>query len=330
MYDERPDLGPFALYAHVHRPLWVSAAPVAGSLGWDVAWRGIGPSEVPISALRCGFVVFEFDQSADYSGGAVPATSKPPSRTKMPDEVIKASRQREKLAYSRVSYMNAFLAALYSGYSMVQKTAYAVQPPINLDNYFIASMLHGEWKPYNDLRPSLDFTASRHVILELDTLNYAVRVMSACKQALGERYVKLFELIYLACHQYERHQFSSAHAIAWPVVENLIFFMWSRLQSDADVVNGGHTTLNSERRKILNGRDYTTSVVTQFLSMAKHIYDDILQRLDKARKARNAFLHDLASVDSTRAGDAVRLATDLISNLAQVKFTSQLSYAYHL
>ena len=115
----RGPLAAFALY--VLPPTWVAGKPKLSN-HTDVAWEGLGLRDVPITALRNGFVIFEFDESADYAGGAVPAYTLPEDR-KIPLEVTKAKRERDDLGYRRFIYMNAFLLALYSGFSTVQKTA---------------------------------------------------------------------------------------------------------------------------------------------------------------------------------------------------------------
>lgn len=328
MYDPRPGLPAFALY--LEKPVWIGAAPISDTIGRDVVWNGRGPEDVPILALQNGFVIFEFDKSSTYAGGDIPPHDPIPSGTPPPPKLREASLRREELAFARVGYMNAFLKALNSGYSMIERRAQPVQPPVSLDNYYIAVVEAAGWQFFNDLAPKLDFPRVRNHILKLETLDYAIQSMEACRVAFGNQFIKVLELTYVACHQYERHQFSSAHAIAWTVVEHLIFILWDRFQRDADSATGGHTKFNADRRKLLEGRDYSASVVIQFLSLANRIDDDILQRLNEARRTRNAFVHSLAEVQARSSGDVIRLATDLTAKIANIRFTSQLSYSYHL
>lgn len=328
MYEPRPHLPSFALY--LLRPVWVGAAPASSTIGRDVAWSGLGSEGVPIAALTNGFIVFEFDKSPTYSGGEIPPHDPVPLGTPPPAKLREAATRREELAFARVGYMNAFLKALSSAYSIVEGRAQPVQAPVSLDNYYIAILEAGGWQFYNDLAPKIDFPKVRNWVLKLETFDCAIQSMESCRIALGNQYIKALELAYVACHQYERHQFSSAHAIAWTVVEHLIFLLWDHLQKETDSANGGHTKFNNDRRKLLQGRDYSASVVIQFLSLANRIDDDILQRLNEARKTRNAFVHALAEVQATSAGNVIRLATDLIAKIAKIRFTSQLSYSYHL
>jgi|SRR5687767_2516672 hypothetical protein len=106
--------------------------------------------------------------------------------------------------------------------------------------------------------------------------------------------------------------------------------MWSKLQERVSLESGGHTKLTKERRKLLDGRDYSASVVSQILSICSEIDDDLLERLDKARKKRNAFAHSLERVSSDDAGNALRLAADMVTKIIGVRVTSQLSLSFWL
>lgn len=329
MYEESSSLGPFALM--ITRPTWIGAESPTRAEIWNEVWAAVGPFQVPIVGLRCGLLIFEFDKAPAYSGGEIPAYTMEDSVTKIPKHIWDAGKRREELAFSRISYMNAFLATLYSGYAVCEKTSLQVQSPVSLDNYYSASKIDDRWEPLIDLRANpAEFPLHRGRVLKLATLSYAIDVMLKCQTALGEQCIRILELIYIACHQYERHQFSSAHAIGWTIVESLVYLMWTRFRDEIDVTSGGHTSINKDRRKLLDGRDYTASVVIQVLSLANRIDDELLQRLDEARRTRNAFVHDLVPVQAQSASKVIRLATDLVAKIANVEFSSQLTYSYHL
>src|SRR5262245_29464251 len=97
----RPALGAFGF--QILRPTWIGASPTEGSS--PIAWRGLSALGVPIVALRKGFIIFEFDQSDAFRGGAVPPYILPPDRN-IPKDVTLAEQQRDELAYRRFEYMN--------------------------------------------------------------------------------------------------------------------------------------------------------------------------------------------------------------------------------
>ncbi len=236
----RGPLGPFALY--VLRPTWVGGKPKPTNRT-DVAWEGLGLRDVPITALRDGFVIFEFDKSEDYAGGAVPAYALPEDR-RIPQHVTKADRERDDLGYHRFVYMNSFLLALYSGFSTVQKTAKPVQEPADPTHYFGAKRTADGWKTFMGLGREIDYPRERSDNIEVETLDHCLDILREFHTAIGPASLDVLSLTYTACHQYSRHQFSSAHLIAWAAIEALLNVMWRDLQAEIDATSGGHTRMN--------------------------------------------------------------------------------------
>lgn len=321
----QPALGPFALY--LQPPMWIGDAPASPDATTVLVWSGTGPDGVPLHARRDGFIVFDFPAAAPYAGGAVPAYAAEPG-IKLPGKVLKASEDRMTLAYQRFQYMNAFLAALYSGLSTVQQTASQVQEPANPTNYFHAVRRGETFLPYQakiELKP----VTARNVMLP-DTIAHAAELMQCCVKVFEKQGLILLSLVYIACHQYQRHQFAAAHLIAWSVIEKQINHMWEALLNDLDLKNGGRTAISRERRRLLLDHDYTASVVSQMLSLHGRIDDEMLQRLDAARRRRNEFAHRLAAVSADDAGKAIRAATDLMTMLLDFRVTSQLGMSFFL
>ena len=324
----RAALGPFALL--VLRPTWIGGKPQdIQRERTSVAWEGAGSLDVPIVALRDGMIIFQFDKSKHYSGGEVPPYTLPPDR-KIPKGVSQAEDARTQLAYRRFVYMNAFLLALYSACATVQKRGKPVQEPIDPLNYFGARRTDKGWETFSDIGRQVEYPRDRSDDLDPAALTQAKEILLTFNDAIGPASLEVLALTYIACHHYARHQFSSAHLIAWAVIEALQNVMWSTLQKEIDLQNGGHTAMNSDRRKLLAGRDYSASVVSQVLSVARKIDDEALARLDAARRKRNEFAHGLAPIDAEGAGKAIRLATDLITKLAGIPVTSQLSMSFWL
>lgn len=324
--DGQPELGAFAIY--ILRPTWVAKEPNEES--WLVpVWHHLGESDVPISALGNGFVIFEFDKSPKYSGGEVPAYKLPDDR-KIPVNVSDASQARDILAYRRFEYINAFLTALYSGYSTIQKMARTVQEPADPTNYFYATKSEDSWQIYAEIERTFDQPVKRGDILQIETLSHAVDLMQKGAQCFGPSYMRLYSLIYTASYHYARHQFSSAQVIGWSVVEALQNHIWKEYLGGVSENKGGHTKINSQRFRILNGREFSASNISQALSLANKIDDDILERLDESRRKRNKLAHDLDEVTSQDAVKVIRLATDLLTEILGTRVTSQLGLSFWL
>ena len=322
----RPPLGPFALY--ILRPAWIGEVHDP-RCHQEVAWQAVGVENVPIVALRGGFMVFEFNAAVEYSGGDVPAYTLDTDR-RIPTAVTTAEKLRDELAYRRFVYMNAFLLALYSGISTVQKRGTPVQEPVDPTNYFGAKVIAGGWETYSDLGRKFDYPTTRSDHLKIETLDHTNEILHRCFAEFGKSSLELLDLVYIACHQYTRHQFASAHLLAWSAVESMLNVLWLRLQRKANSEFGGHTKFNAERRNLLNGRDYTASIISQILSLCGDVDDNLLSRLDEARRRRNSFAHGLERIKSKDAGSTLRLATDLLTKIAGIRVTCQLSLSFWL
>src|SRR4051812_43398746 len=67
----------------------------------------IGPQGVPIHFRADGIVIFEFDKSNEYSGGAVDSFTADDS-TRTPKQAGKQMASRDTIREKRFKYMNAF------------------------------------------------------------------------------------------------------------------------------------------------------------------------------------------------------------------------------
>lgn len=129
---------------------------------------------------------------------------------------------------------------------------------------------------------------------------------------LAERLSQLLK----ASKEYENHNLSYALLLAWLVIESVLTDKWeSYLRKSADGTSG-KKRINSERNKVLTGRDYTISVITNFLELANEITLDQYSNLDTIRKVRNKIIHgepnfSCSEEDCKRAiGLALELSTE--------------------
>lgn len=222
--------------------------------------------------------------------------------------------------------MNAFLAALYSAFSTVQKTATQVQPPVDPSSYYLGIGAHQHWSIFTP--QSMPYHEGHRGEVKTESLASAVDVLNACVGKFEDKAYTLLSLVYTACHQYALHQFPSAHLIAWSVIEMQINIIWNDLLDRLDDRKGGHTRINNKRRENLTGTSYTASIVTQMLSLHGEIDDELLVALDAARQRRNAFAHRLGPVAADDVGKVLRTATTLISRIVGMRVESQLSLAF--
>lgn len=321
----RPPLPAMAF--EICQPYWIGARPVDSGGQGEMPWQDTGPGDVSIKILRGGLVIFDFPHSANLSGGEIPSHQLQNGEA-YPEQIMEAQAQRKDLMYRRLEYMNAFLMTLYSALAVVGKAGAQVQPPVDPTSYGIAEG-HGErWQIFMT-GPGFQYPPQRQ-IMSLEACTHALEQIRMCHAAFGPVAITMLALTYAACYQYSRHQFSSAHLVAWSVIELQTNVLWSKLLSRLDKKNGGQTEMNRHRRDLLTGRDYTASIVTQMLSLHGEINDEELAALDAARRKRNAFAHALEPVSANDAGKAIRTATDLMSRIAKINVASHLSLGFIL
>ena len=208
--------------------------------------------------------------------------------------MIAAEEARRKLMYDRIEYMNAFSLALTSALSTVQKYGSQVQEPCDPWHHLRGFHNGTYWEVTTGNTLYQLPPEARHLVLQSDTFEDAIGVMQASESTFGTRSVMLLSLVYMACYQYRRHQFASAHLIAWCAVESFVNIIWRNFLADAelrterDETTGqetakGLTAITASRKKLLTGNDYTASIMTQILSLTGKIDDELLDRMNEAQ-----------------------------------------------
>lgn len=312
-----PPMQPFALV--------LSHPSIAiGDQGLQIVWRGLGPFDVPILLRGDGIVIFDFPEAERFAGPPVPGYQ-PVGGEKIPREVTTASDLRTEIGYARLQYMNAWLASYMSAMAYVQKHGIITPPPVDPSGHLKAQIQDGCWIAFNN-DISVVFGAASGTMIDLDVFDYAIRVMDAALQKFGANFTAPLSLFHQSSYQYRLHQFASSHLIAWSLSEQVLNAMWRNYQLEA--ADKAIASIPKERKKVLNGRDYTASIITQILSLSGKLSDDRMKKLDQARKDRNAFAHSLTPIDRKSAQNSMIVAADMLSDLLGIKLAPQLSNSY--
>ncbi len=81
----------------------------------------------------------------------------------------------------------------------------------------------------------------------------------------------------------------------------------------------------SSRKEKLEGRDYTASVKTEMLEINKRINHDLYLHLETARKARNAWAHNMREPETHEVYKAIRAVEGLLRQIKGIHLSLQLS-----
>jgi hypothetical protein len=337
-------------------PVWIGTTPTTIELNGPlinlakiVCSRTLSVG-IRIDAHRDGIFLFDFTGWPEGAPIAIPAHTRVGGR-RLPENVLKAQKESDEHRYKDVSVMNAHLACMSTAMSTVQGHGLAVRQVITPSSYFTTHWDAGGRKvvginPPND--PILAYV-SVHYPLELYT-QQGQRRATTIRTETVERSFDLLEeiltsetpdtllmtnLVYLAATNYGEHDFPTALTFSWTVCEKLLRILWGRYIAEkttaVDDAGKDIQVINKDRRKnLLQGRDYTASVVSETLALAGLLKHDIYLKLTDVRRTRNAWLHELTPITGQDANHSIQTAELFFKEITGIRLAVHLSYGSRL
>lgn len=293
---------------------------------YGIGWTGFGPHSVPIHVRGDGVAIFDFPVSSIFADDGVPAWQ-PDYGKPMPKTVADAERRRLNIAYSRFRFVNAWVAGYMSGMATVQHHGIITPPPADPQNHLKAELRNGRWLVFGS-DGKAKTGAAESTKIKIEVFDSALTLLDEAKRIFGNEFTVVLSLFQQASYHYQTHQFATSHLLAWAICEQVLNNMWNEYQTDAADRQGCGTNISKKRSELLNGRDFTASIITQILSLAGVIDDELLTKLDVARKNRNAFAHSLKVIDEPAAQQAMIVASDILSLRLGLTVSPQLSTGY--
>jgi hypothetical protein len=160
--------------------------------------------------------------------------------------------------------------------------------------------------------------------LSIEHLNAASDLINQLT-AEFDKNIELLALLNEAAFLILQTDFHRSLITSWAVCEHLINREWEHyLDSTNQEVPGHQTskTLNSDRRKaLIEGTDWTASSKLEVLELSKKIPFQLFSDLRKIRRARNGWLHSLASIDGDTAHASFRVGRELMSRKLGVELS---------
>jgi len=129
--------------------------------------------------------------------------------------------------------------------------------------------------------------------------------------------------------EYKVANYPVSLTLAWFVIESMLQKKWSAfLEEKNKIYPDGMKRINKERRDVLNGRDYTISIITNILELANVMPIEVFAILEKVRRYRNRVVHqDHADKCTAKHCDlAIKLAVDLLSEALPIRIMPPSSY----
>jgi hypothetical protein len=283
-------------------------------------------SGIEVKVTREGLFAFGFDT---WAPGQFPVieTSDPQHFEALASTIL-----------NRTLVMNSFLAFLYTNEVVLDRFAHdrmVVTPELvismrNLDSidmgfgnqtvsYLALSSFPTTYVPH--LPPSMDSRIRmRGTPISVNVVEKSADDLSNLMQAEEADGLQLVDLFLKASKSYQDHNHSLAVIMNWAITEKLIQELWRNYQADNQQRDGKPFITGERRKRLLDGRSFTASVITEILSFAGYIDYDLYSDISKVRKIRNDWMHSLVStISSTDATRAASVASRLLEQLRGIE-----------
>ena len=320
--------------------VWIGKEPDPKSV--SVLDPNIHHAIVLKQTLRCGIEVWvQFDGTFLFdlsSWPLAPQITVPGYRNPgpgipytMPKETFDAERKAEDIAVFRAQLMNVHQACLIASERTLKGSSGAMPLPVTSWNTHKAITLAAS-PSYSDDTEDVRALArnvinnkdgvyrteplTRHV-LSLDVVEHSFKILDKILSQRDESLVRLIEMAYIAGYRKVEKRFGETVVLAWAVCEQILSEAWRDLL--ADVKLDGRMTRT--RRKKLEGRDYSISVVMEVLELHHRLDHKLYRLLEEARKSRNKWAHEMRLPNENEAEAAMRAVEGLMAKFKDLLLT---------
>ena len=326
--------------------IWVEAAPEPELV------RSLNPpvhhAIVLKKKLRCGIeawvqrdgmFLFDFKEFAVAPQVTIPGFRKPnpngPYRS--PEATLIAEQKAERYAVLRAQIMNVHQACLATSEQVVRRRSAMMGFPVTSWNTHKALTLNTPPAYQDDIENLHAFGHNvlnnkdrvpragplpRRVI-ELDVIDHSLSLLDSVLEKNEATLVQLVEAAYMsACRSVEK-RFGEALVLAWGVCEQLVSHEWSKL------IDAKHPSavdrMPRDRRKKLEGREYTASVMVEMLELAGYVDHELYRKLEIARKARNKWAHEMRAPTELEVSVAISAVERMLGESKGLQLQLQTS-----
>jgi hypothetical protein len=145
-----------------------------------------------------------------------------------------------------------------------------------------------------------------------------------------QNFVQLSDLA-KSLSEYKTGNYPISLVNAWFVCEREISDRWQEFFESRDTTyDDNRKRINAKRRKLLTGRDFTASVMSNILELIDVFTNEDLQTLNEIRQARNNIAHNLngENCDAKICRSAIEIASRLV--LEKESFKLQFNFSYFI
>lgn len=296
----------------VEGPRDILAPAISFSEAYEVTWEHALASGLRVISHRGGLVLIDFSALPNSMSVSIEAkTFTDESFVQAVDSIL-----------LRTKVMNAWILCVQSAvvelHDHVRET-FRVSHRDLVHTNNVNESVGGAQSPVG-IVPGLGFAntfISRHWAIPAETLVRACELLDAI-MAAGSQALDLIDLISLATESLGDHNYALGVTTAWTASETMIQIIYKEylrrppLRPDGPPVTG-------KRRDILEGRDYSASIVIEMLALGGVLSDAEYNGITKARRARNNWIHDMKPTDMGTGKGALDVALGLFERNIGVK-----------
>lgn len=158
-------------------------------------------------------------------------------------------------------------------------------------------------------------------VVELDVVKHSLQMLDEILLKDDPTILHMITSLQSAAQSYTGRKNGESVVVAWFVCEQMISFAWNTLLDDEQM----NERMPSHRKKKLNGRDYSASVITEFLEIMNVIDHETYNQLNTVRKSRNDWAHQFKEPTAQHVHDAIDSAQKLLSKFKGVEMLLSLT-----
>ncbi len=288
---------------------------------------------IEVRVQRDGTFLFDFSSwplapLVTIPGYRIPNPQNP---YRMPLETSKAENEAENYAVLRAQVMNVHQACLTTSEKAVKKRSAAMGLPVTSWNTLKALTFDTALSYRDDIEDirALARNALNNKdqvqrirpfprrVLEKEVIEHSFKLLDQILSLEDAPLIQWIEAAYIAACRYTEKRFGETVVLAWSVCEQLLSLAWDTLQDDIKIAN----RMPPKRKKKLEGRDYTASVIIELLEMNNRLDHDLYKLLEDVRKSRNDWAHRMRVPEKNDAIKAVRAVEGLFWNVKKIRLS---------
>lgn len=324
-------------------PVWVGSAPdLKGAVGVVpqihhevVVTRKLGCG-VLACARRDGTFVFDFTDCPLAPVVVIPGYRHPGSGAyRTPTEYAEAEARAEGISILRAQVMNVHQLCLATAERQVMGrtsgmgfpvTAWSAEKSlhIGLERSYVDDTEDMHALARNVLNNSYGVRRERpltRAVVEVPVVEGSFLLLDQILSAADVRLVHIVEGAFMAACRQREQRSGEAVVLAWTVCEQLVSEAWKKLV--ADIRTRDPERISKERKEKLVGRDFTASMMVEYLELSGVVDAKLYRMLEVARRARNRWAHDMKTPKDSEVYFAMRAVELLLLKVKGVPIALQ-------